>query len=184
MKIISGYFKNKTLYLPKKNNINIKPVGLRIKESIYDLIQFSIYNKKILDLFAGSGQLGIEAISRGAKYVMFVDHLYESIKLIKKNVNFIQSKFLYDIKMVDYYKFLNENNDSFDIIFLDPPYNKDIINKVLTILSKINVLNHTGMIICKHHVKEKIILPYSFYNIKEKEYGNNKITIVSRKYNQ
>ena len=118
MRIISGKYKGKKL-----EGFNIegtRPTLDRVKESLFGMIQTYIQNSQVLDLFAGSGALGLEAISNGAKICYLIDNNKEAIKTIKQN----SQNFDEDLKIIniDYKKFLKETNEKFDIIFLDPPY--------------------------------------------------------------
>ena len=123
MRIVSGKYRGKIL--KEFDFITTKPTTDRVKESIFNLIQFDVANACVLDLFAGTGALGIEAISRGAKHVIFVDNNSQAIKLINENLKGIEGEYYVD--QADYKTFLNKIQIKFDIVLLDPPYKTDLL---------------------------------------------------------
>ena len=143
-------------------------------EAMFSIIQFSIEDAAVLDLFAGSGQLGIEALSRGAKSCTFVDN---SQPAIKTQINNLKSTNLYEKAYVVFSEsisFLKKTNVKFDIIIADPPYNSNILFKVLK-LASLNLKN-CGIIICEH--MKGLILPQDVENIKlQKKYSYGKISL-------
>ena len=171
MRVISGKYKGKKL-----QGFNIegtRPTMDRVKESLFAMIQTEIPETKCLDLFAGSGSLGIEAISMGAKSCYFIDNNIEAIKVLKENTKMIEE----DINIIhsDYKKFLHETKEKFDIIFLDPPYNNKMLNKALKCIEECQVLDKNGIIICEY-VNE--VPEANIPVIKEKNYGFKKIKIL------
>ena len=154
MKVIQGKHKGTIL---KGFDINgTRPTMDRVKESLFAMIQNDIYNKSCLDLFAGSGNLGIEALSMQAKQVVFVDHNQIAIKTIKENLSKVHEHA--EVINLDYQKALNyfyQNHITFDIIFLDPPYQTDYIKKSIELIDKYNLLNKNGLLICESDAKEK-----------------------------
>lgn len=178
MKVISGLLKGRII---DGYDINgTRPTMDRVKESLFGMIQDYIKDSVVLDLFAGSGQLGIEAISNGAKTCYFTDNNNEVIKVLNKNISNLNIKNKSKVLQTDWKKFLNEcgnNNIKFDIIFVDPPYDYQVYEKILEKVSTLNLLNKDGLIILEHHnlkFKEK-------YNdlilFKEKKYGNKSVNI-------
>ncbi|MEG2311457.1 MAG: 16S rRNA (guanine(966)-N(2))-methyltransferase RsmD [Bacilli bacterium] len=151
MRVISGKYKGKNLL-----GFNIKgtrPTMDRVKESIFAMIQINIKNSVCLDLFAGSGSMGIEALSNGAKKCVFVDNNITAITIIKKNTEFVKE----DIKIynLDYKQALNKfgnDNLKFDLIFIDPPYDNNIIENIIKQIDELNILNKNGLIICESTV--------------------------------
>ena len=169
MRVISGKYKGRVL---DGFNINgTRPTMDRVKESMFAMIQNYIKDKVVLDLFAGSGSLGIEALSNGAKICYFVDNNKIAIDIIKKNTNGIDNKVI--IKK-DCFIALKEFDIKFDVILLDPPYHDNLINKVLLQIKKYNLLNENGIIVCE--VEEDIKTDYQI--IKEKKYGSKKVIIL------
>lgn len=147
----------------------------RVKESLFASIQNKIINSTCLDLFAGSGALGIEAISMGAKTCDFVDSSKEAIKTITKNTSKIEEK--YEIINCDYKKYLKNTNKKYDIIFLDPPYKHNLLNKSIKYIIENNILNEGAIIICEY---EEEIPVCNLKEIKSKNYGSKKIKIFEK----
>ena len=178
MKVISGIYKGRNIegYDLK----NTRPTMDRVKESLFGMIQEKVENSIILDLFSGSGNLGIESLSEGGKYSYLVDSSYEAIKTINKNINNIGIKNIEVIKS-DYEKALlnfKNNNINFDIIFLDPPYKTNYIEKSIKLIEEYNLLKRDGLIICESDNLEKIIYSNNFYVYKNKKYGDKFIVIL------
>ena len=173
MRVISGKYKGKKL-----DGFDIdgtRPTMDRVKESLFGSIQNYIKGASCLDLFAGSGSLGIEALSNGASNCHFVDNGPVAFKVLEKNTQSIEeTKYLYKMDYKKALEVFKEKNITFDIIFLDPPYNLNLINDVLKKIKEYNLLNEDGIIICEYE-NEKIITNYEC--IKEKKYGTTNISI-------
>lgn len=175
MKVISGKYKGKNL---KGFDINgTRPTMDRVKESLFAMIQDYIKNSIVLDLFAGSGSLGIEAISEGCKKVYFVDNNNIAINTIKDNLKGINEDF--EVLKKDYLSFLEEVSISFDIILLDPPYDTNLIEKTLEYLNNnLKLLNNNSLIVCET-TKSIDFLNYNNFRIyKERKYNDKKVTIL------
>lgn len=146
MRVISGIAKG--IVLDKLSGLDIRPTTDKVKQAIFNAIQFDIYDAKVLDLFSGTGQFGIEALSRGAKSCTFVDISSKSISIVKSN--------LFKTKLYDKAELVNSNaiefiksiDEIYDIVFLDPPYNKGYLEQILIKLH--NNINFGGIIICEH----------------------------------
>lgn len=175
MRIISGKYKGKKL--DGYNIDGTRPTMDRVKESLFAIIQNKLKNSICLDLFAGSGSLGFEAISNGAKECYFVDNNNIVIKTLKKNVSELKIDNAVII-LDDYEKVLDKfykDGKKFDIIFLDPPYKLNLINNCLNIIKKLDLLNNNGIIICEYETE--VIDYLDFELIKDKKYGSKKIKI-------
>lgn len=144
----------------------------RVKESLYGIIQNYIPGSIVLDLFAGSGSLGLEAISNGAKRLVLVDNNKLVTDTIKENIKSFDD----DIKVltVDYKRYLKETNEKFDVIFLDPPYRAGLMNKALRIIEERELLNKGGIVVCEF---ENIKIETNLELIREKSYGPKIIKI-------
>ena len=178
MKVISGILKGR-----KIDGYDIdgtRPTMDRVKESLFAMIYDYIKDSTVLDLFAGSGNLGIEAISNGAKQCYFIDNNKEVIKVLNKNINNLNIGSYSKILLSDWKKFLNEASEKklkFDIIFVDPPYAYDVYEKILDKVSTLNLLNDNGIIVLEH---SNLKLKDTYNNLtlyKLKKYGNKSVNI-------
>ncbi len=173
MHIISGKYRGKKL---KGFEVDgTRPTMDRVKESLFGMIQSYVGDSRILDLFAGSGALGLEAISNGAREAYLVDNNIEAIKVIRDNIKNMDD----DIKVIksDYKKFLKETNEKFDIIFLDPPYRKGLMGKALRVIEERDLLNEGGLVVCEYEYDD---FETNLDLFKEKSYGFKKIKIFKR----
>ena len=178
MKVISGTLKGRKI---EGYNIDgTRPTMDRVKESLFGMIQDYVKNSVVLDLFAGSGQLGIEAISNGAKACYFIDNNREVIKVLNNNINNLKIKEKSRVILSDWKKSLNDfsnQNIKFDLIFVDPPYDYNVYEKILEKVSTLNLLNEEGLIILEHH---NLKLKEKYNNLalyKQKNYGNKSVNI-------
>lgn len=135
---------------------NTRPTLTRVKETVFNIIAFELMDITFLDLFAGSGSIGIEALSRGAKNSFFIDNSNEAIDVINKNLNKANYKDKGVVLKKNSLDFLNETKEKFDIIYIDPPYNMDLHNKALEIISKKDLLNDNAIVIIEVATKDKI----------------------------
>ena len=134
MRVITG--KARGVQLKTPDGMLTRPTTDRVKEALFSIIQFDIPTARVLDLFSGTGQLGIEALSRGAKSAVFVDHQENACKLIKENLR--RARLESDAKVIrsDYMDYLRRCRESFDIVFLDPPYAEVFLENSLKIISQ------------------------------------------------
>ena len=169
MRVIAGKYRGRVINIPKDDRI--RPTMDRIKETVFNIIQGYLEGARVLDLFAGTGNLGIEALSRGASEVVFVDNHPDSISLINKNL----SKMEGNIKVVkaDYSLFLQSQRDPFDVIFIDAPYHCELGPRAVRYVIENDLLEEDGVLCFEHDAKEKlnINLPGNYVN-KEKVMGN------------
>ena len=176
MRIISGKYKGR--YITGFDIDGTRPTMDRVKESLFGMIQDYISDSSCLDLFAGSGSLGIEALSCGAKECYFVDNNINIINILKKNINTIENAFIIKKDFKNALKEFSNQNKTFDVIFLDPPYKLNLINTAINIILENNLLKDNGIIICEYETEEFDIK--SFKLLKEKKYGLKKIKIITR----
>ena len=180
MRVISGKYKKCSL--DGYNLEGTRPTMDRIKESMFALIQDKIKDSICLDLFAGSGALGIEALSNGAKCCYFVDNSSLAINTIKKNINSIRVTEPYYVIARDYknaLKYFQDQNIKFDLIFLDPPYKFDFINQVLDFLIKYELLSDDSIIICEY--ESEVFNNENFIITKERKYGSKKVVVLQKR---
>lgn len=168
MRIIAG--KHKGLVLNTFEADNIRPTIDRVREGIFSKIQFDIPNAKVLDLFAGTGAISLEFLSRGANSVISVDNNKNSINLIKKN--FVKAKENVNLITCDYLEALNKfKGTKFDIVFLDPPFSTDFGEKAICKISENQMIENDGIIIYEHLVGKEFDIPNNFKLLDEKKYG-------------
>lgn len=177
MRVISGKYKGKNLI--GFNIDGTRPTMDRVKESLFGIIQNDIKNSIVLDLFAGSGSLGIEALSNGAKECYFFDNNIELINIIKSNTKDIDGVHIMKSDYKNSLELLKNSNIKFDLIFLDPPYKLNLINDCLNKIDNYNLLNNEGIIVCEY--EDEIINTDKFDLIKEKKYGSKYIKIYKCK---
>jgi len=175
MKIISGIYKGRTL--DGYNISGTRPTMDRVKESLFAMIQDYINDSIVLDLFSGSGNLGIEALSNGAKVAYLVDNNNIAIKTINSNINKLNIDNAKVLKG-DYKNILNNINTKFDLIFLDPPYETNYLEESIKLVIKNNILSNSGLIICESSSLDKIIYPNNLVVYKEKKYGDKYVVIL------
>lgn len=173
MRVISGKVKGSRLIAP--NNMNVRPTTDRIKEAIFSSIQGYIEGSTVLDLFAGTGSLGIEALSRGASKVYFADNSKDSIAIINENLMKTKLEQQSEVLFMDAKLAMNKiarEGVELDVVFLDPPYGKDILESIMTELIDSKLVKNDTIIITEHEkdisLKDKM---KSFYKFKEKKYG-------------
>lgn len=172
MRVITGTARGRRLLEPK--GMYIRPTTDKVKESIFNIVQFDIEGRRVLDLFAGTGQLGIEALSRGAESVTFVDESKDAVKLVKDNLSLcgMNATVVHGNSL----SFL-ERCGKFDLIFIDPPYNTDLINRALEKIIKFDILSESGIIIYET-LREKTTLPLEAPYFIGREYSYGKIKLV------
>lgn len=177
MRVISGKYKR--LDLKGFDIEGIRPTMDKVKMSIFGIIQDKVSGSTCLDLFSGTGSLGIEALSNGAEYVYFVDNMKEAIDITKYNLNKTKDN-NYRIVNDNYtsaLKKISDNGIKFDIIFIDPPYGKIKIKEVIDEILKYDILNENAIFVCEY---EKEVLEESYKNlelIKYRKYGRVFINI-------
>ncbi len=152
MRVITGSARGRRLITLDGNDV--RPTTDRVKEAMFSAIQFDIEGRRVLDLFAGSGQLGIEALSRGAEFAVFTDSSQESIKVIKQNIEFCGFDNNSKIIKTDYSTYLTMTPDVFDIVLIDPPYGKGQLQKALELVPR--VMSEYGIIVCEHPINEAL----------------------------
>lgn len=174
MRVIAGLLKGRKLLEIKTPSI--RPTSDRVKEALFSILGNRIIDCRFLDLFAGSGSVGIEAYSRGAEEVIFIDSNKESIKILKSNLTITGISDSVEVYNTDYSNAVNklaEKKRSFDMIFIDPPYKKDIAYDVVKKIFKSNILSDYGIIIIEQSEKDFVHEKIEAYElVKKKTYGN------------
>ena len=176
MRIISGTAKGRKLKTLAGDDV--RPTSDTVKEGIFSAIQFDIEGRRFLDLFAGSGQMGLEALSRGAESATFIDSSAESVKILKDNISTLGFDSASKVLRTDAISYLSLCSDKFDIAFLDPPYAAGILEKALSLVC--DKMSDYGTVICEH--PPEVTLPedikgFSVY----KKYRYGKINVTTYK---
>lgn len=174
MRVISGQKRGKKLETLKGDAV--RPTTDKVKESVFNIIQFDVVGSNFLDLFAGSGQIGIEALSRGARQATFVDASKDSINVVKKNL--VSADFSKNAVVVssDSLRFLKTTGERFDIAFLDPPYKSNLLKNALPLMP--NAMAENGIIICEYSVGEDLPDNFAdFWLSKTYKYGKIALSV-------
>lgn len=183
IRVIAGSLKGRVINV--KNVYDLRPLQARVKKSMFDIIRNKIAGSRFLDLFAGSGSVGIEAISRGAGFVVFV----ELNKNYAKNIERVLKKFgvdesFYQVIVSDAFDYLSYETKPFDVIFSGAPYEirygKNFSNEVLENIN-LNCLKKDGICILQHHIKEKIFIPEHLKLKRRETYGENVLSFIEFK---
>lgn len=178
MRVIAGIKRGLKLF--EFEGSLIRPTTDRVRENIFNIIAFHVYDSNVLDLFCGTGALSIEAISRGAKSAVLCDIAKNSLDLAKKNANHAQFSDKCIFNQMSGVDFLKTTKSKFDIIFLDPPYNSGLAEKALSLIFEKDVLTDDGIVVLERDETDD----FSFSDahlVKEKKYGRTKIGIYSKK---
>ena len=179
MRVITGKARGVALKTP--DGMVTRPTADRVKEALFSIIQFDLPGAKVLDLFGGTGQLGIEALSRDAASAVFVDELDQACKLIKENLR--RTKLEENARVVrsDYLSFLNSCREKFDIIFLDPPYAEIFLENSLKRITEIDILQSGGIIVCERPLGKELSLDFDGYSrSKDYKYGKTLLTLYRK----
>lgn len=161
-----------------------RPTTSKVKESLFSIIQFDIEGRRILDLFAGTGQLGIEALSRGADSCVFIDQRRDAVALIRENLKVCELEDRAAVRQGDSMSYLR-SGEKFDIIFLDPPYASGLLQQALCDIEKFDICREHGIIVAESAedtVLPALAPPYSLY--REYRYGKIKLTVYHRSGNE
>ncbi len=183
MRVITGSAKGIQLKTP--DGMLTRPTSDRVKEALFSAIQFDVPCARVLDLFGGTGQLGIEALSRGAKSAVFVDHQQSAVSLIQENLR--RTHFTQQGKVVrsDYLEYLRRCKDSFNIIFLDPPYAEIFLENALKCITEIDILQTDGIIVTERPVGKELPFEFpGFSRSRDYKYGKTLITLYRKEGQQ
>ena len=173
MRVITGTARGHRLKTPE--NYDIRPTTDNVKESVFNIIQFDIEGRRVLDLFAGTGQLGIECLSRGAAEAVFIDENTAAVKIVKENLK--TCGFTAAVLQQDALGYLRHCG-KFDLIFVDPPYDSGLYESVLETINSVDILSDGGIILCESR-REKTLpdMRAPYRKKKEYNYGRVKLTV-------
>lgn len=176
MRIVAGDFKGRRLETP--DNYDIRPTSEKVKEALFSIISGNLYDAVCCDLFAGTGNLGLEALSRGASKCYFGDNSRVSIELVRRNVEHCRAEEWSQVIFGDYEKVLTKIHEPVDIFFLDPPYKKGLYEDCFRLISEMNLLAEEGIIVAEHASEDEFPEEIEgFIKLKERRYGSMTITI-------
>lgn len=178
MRVISGNRRGAKLIT--RNDESVRPTTDRVKESMFNLIMDFFPCTSVLDLFSGSGALSIEALSRGAESAICVDIDSESMSVVKQNYSKLKFSQYAEFHLTDAFSFLKQCTKQFDIIFLDPPYNKGFISPVMELLQARCLLNDDGVIVLESDSSDSLEAYPGFCIFKQKTYGRTVITLYKK----
>jgi len=178
MRVITGTARGRRLETLEGNDV--RPTADRVKEALFSMIQFQVEGRKILDLFAGSGQLGIEALSRGGASCVFVDASRMATDIVTKNLEKTGLMDRAKVLTMDSFVYLSQCTERFDIAFLDPPYAKGFLETALPLLAE--RMNKGGTILCENAATESLPEDVGdFVKARTRRYGKTTLTIYSHR---
>ena len=179
MRVISGKARGVALKAP--DGMKTRPTTDRVKEAMFSIIQFDLPGAMVLDLFGGTGQLGIEALSRGARAAVIVDQDRAACNLIRENLQRTKLQDLAKVVQSDYACYLHSCRDKFHIILLGPPYAEEFLKNSLKIITEIDILHSGGIIVCERPVGKDLCLEFNGYTRSEDyKYGHTLLTLYRK----
>ena len=179
MRVITGSARGVRLKTP--DGLKTRPTADRVKEALFSVIQFEVQGARFLDLFAGTGQMGIEALSRGAKSAVFVDEWKNACNLVRENLQLTKLAKKAKVVNLDYLSYLKTCRETFDIVFLDPPYAEIFLENALNKISEIDILSDRGIIICERSADKQLDLEIpGLKRCKDYKYGNTWVTVFRK----
>ena len=177
MRVVSG--SARSCKLQPVPGMNTRPTTDRVKENVFNLIQDHVRDADVLDLFAGTGQLGIEALSRGAAHCDFIEHNGTAYNVVSKNVQTARVQDRASLHRVEARDFLAKAAaKKYSLIFLDPPYGGTILENALSGIERFDILSANGIIICESAVEDRFA--HGFEVVRERRYGATMITVLRR----
>jgi 16S rRNA (guanine(966)-N(2))-methyltransferase RsmD len=178
-KVVAGRFKGIRIYTPKHKRI--KPTSSVVKRAIFDYLGDYVIDKEILDLYAGTGGLGIEALSRGAKSAVFVENDPECVKVLRKNLSQLKGVKVEVIPLDVFMGLRMLRGRKFDIVFLDPPYAQKLVKSTLMELAEYDIVKENSFVIAEHHKKEVIAEKIGYFKLeRQRGYGETFVSIFRR----
>ena len=179
MRVITGKARGVALKTP--DGMATRPTSDRVKEAMFSIIHFDVPGASVLDLFGGTGQLGIEAISRGAKTAVFVDEREDACELIRENLK--RTNFTAQAKVIrsDYLSYLKSSGEKYDIILLDPPYAEVFLENSLKMITEIDILQSGGIIVAECPLGKDLPWEFDgFIRSKDYKYGKTLLTLYRK----
>ena len=179
MRVITG--KARGVQLKTPDGMLTRPTADRVKEACFSIINFDIPGAKVLDLFGGTGQMGIEALSRGADSAVFVDMREDACKIIRENLKRTKLEAQAKVIRSDYLEYLRRSKEKFDIIILDPPYAEVFLENALNCIAEIDILQSGGIIVTERPLGKELLCEFDgFSRSKDYKYGNTLLTLYRK----
>lgn len=182
MRIIAGEAKNKKI--KSRKGMNTRPTLGSVKESLFSIISPYVPDSSFLDLFSGTGNIALEALSRGSRRAVMIEQDPEALKIVIENINSLgyeERCRAYKNDVIRAVEILGRKEERFDIIFMDPPYKQELCTKVIKAISKAGVLAEGGLIICEHHIFEELADEIGeFKKADYRKYGKKAMTFYTR----
>ena len=179
MRVITGKARGVQLKTPE--GMLTRPTADRVKEALFSIINFDLPNAAVLDLFGGTGQLGIEALSRGAKSAVFVDQREDACKIIRENLRRTKLEAQGRVVRSDYLDYLRRTREKFDIILLDPPYAEIFLENALNCIAEIDILRDNGIIVTERPLEKALDVRMPGYSrSRDYKYGKTLVTLYRR----
>lgn len=180
MRIIGGNLRGRKIKQPVLKSV--RPTKDRVREAVFNMIAEKVPGSKVLDLFAGSGAYGLEALSRGAVSSLFVEKDETCAKILSENIDSLSLTDSSEVIVSDVEAFLGENTRKFDLIFSDPPYGYNITRNILIMINQYDILNPSGMLVCEHSSSEEVSVEEMYLSAyKQKTYGDTTISIFQKR---
>lgn len=177
MRVIAGKAKGVSLKTPE--GMLTRPTADRVKEALFSILQFDLLGMEVLDLFGGTGQLGIEALSRGAKSAVFVDHQENACRLIRENLK--RTGLSGEVVRSDYMTYLRRCKRKFDLILLDPPYAEVFLENAINCITEIDILQSGGIIATERPLGKELPFQYDgFLRSRDYKYGKTLLTFYRK----
>jgi len=183
LRVITGIYRGRKL--ESIEGMDVRPTSDKVKESLFNILGVDVIDSDFLDLFGGTGSIGIEALSRGARHVVFIDNSIKSIKVLRRNLENLRIKEQAEVYNADYQTAINKlygNRRKFDIIFIDPPYRRGIAQDALNQINLQPILSENGIIIVEHDDRDDmpenvgVLVKY-----RDKRYGNTRLSFYTIK---
>ena len=179
MRVITGKARGVQLKTPE--GMLTRPTADRVKEALFSIINFELPGAAVLDLFGGTGQLGIEALSRGANSAVFVDQREDACKIIRENLRRTKLESQGKVVRSDYLDYLRRSREKFDIILLDPPYAEVFLENALKCITEIDILKSDGIIVAERPLEKELSFEFEgFTRSKDYKYGKILLTIYRK----
>jgi 16S rRNA (guanine966-N2)-methyltransferase len=177
VRITGGRFKGRNIEAPR-GLLSRPPLAL-IRESVFNVLGGWVSGKSVLDLFAGSGSMGIEAMSRGAARVHAVDNARRSVGMVRRNLEKLGLAGSSVVTRQDAVDFVGSwQGGCFDLVFVDPPFLSGKVGEVLRVLPSANILSQDGVLICRHHRREEVSVPLGFEVFKKRKFGESVVIFL------